>query len=188
MNPVIVVGLGNPGTFYRSTRHNLGFMVIDEICEESLISLRWGSGEFLLGQRYNDDRTLIVAKPMTYMNLSGGAVSTLLNDVRCLPDNLLVVVDDLDLPLGKIRLRKRGSHGGHNGLRSIIDDLGTDAFARLRMGIHPGKEIDDFAEFVLSPFESSEQEKAESMIHLAVEAVNDCVRLNFSELMNKYNN
>ncbi|HEX9655463.1 MAG TPA: aminoacyl-tRNA hydrolase [Bacteroidota bacterium] len=188
MNPTIVVGLGNPGTQYRSTRHNIGFMVVDAICDRFDISLKWGSGEFLWEQIQDDGRFLIVAKPMTYMNASGGVVTALLNDLHQTAEHLLVVVDDADLPLGKLRIRERGSHGGHNGLRSIIEDLGTEDFPRLRMGIHPGKEIADLAEFVLSPFDSNEIDTAQAVVQRAVLAITDCTRTDFAVLMNNYNN
>jgi len=188
VNPTIVVGLGNPGTQYRSTRHNLGFVVVDAICDELSISLKWGSGEFLWGRSERDGRILIVAKPMTYMNASGEAVASLLRDIHNTEDHLLVVVDDVDLSLGKLRIRERGSHGGHNGLRSIIDYLGTEDFARLRMGIHPGKEIANLSEFVLSPFEANERNTVETMIEQAVHAVKDCTQKDLSVLMTNYNN
>jgi len=188
VNPTIVVGLGNPGARYRSTRHNLGFVVVDTICDEFGISLKWGSGEFLWGQAEGDGGVLVVAKPMTYMNMSGGAVTSLLNNLHETADHLLVVVDDVNLPLGKLRIRERGTHGGHNGLRSIIEDLGTEDFARLRMGIHPGKEIVDLAGFVLTEFESGEKETAQKMVHQVTLAVRDCIRTDFALLMNNYNN
>jgi PTH1 family peptidyl-tRNA hydrolase len=168
----LIVGLGNPGRDYESTRHNLGFMLIDKLFELSG------------GHRYRDEaqskvarvefagHRLMLVKPQTYMNLSGDAVAPLLErhgggD----PANLVVAVDDVALPLGMIRIRARGSAGGQKGLKSIIERLGTAEFARIRLGIKPEHQIGNLAGFVLSPVGKSELEAVREMIDRAAEAV-----------------
>jgi PTH1 family peptidyl-tRNA hydrolase len=165
----IIVGLGNPGRNYANTRHNLGFMVVDELAR------RGGDGSArkrfrsaVMEARLPAGKTILV-KPQTYMNESGHAVREVLNWYRAEPDRLLVVVDDLDLPFGQLRIRGNGSAGGHNGLRSIIGQLGTQEFPRLRIGIGRGPR--QARAHVLSHFAPSEQQRLPALIDAAADVV-----------------
>ena len=156
---MLIVGLGNPGSDYEATRHNLGFMLIDKLAEAERIVVKRRECQSLVGQGEIEGVVTKLAKPQTYMNLSGVAVSCLLRKIESdAPVNQLVVIsDDLALPLGKIRIRERGSAGGHNGLKSIIAAVGTDEFIRLRIGIQPEHPISDSKRFVLDSFPKHEQ-------------------------------
>src|SRR5574342_423275 len=148
----LVVGLGNPGERYRRTRHNVGFMVVDAL------AARWGAGrgkveeEAWTAEAERRAEPLLLVKPLTFMNRSGVAVERALAAAGAGPDALVAVLDDAALPLGQIRVRPRGSHGGHNGLRSVLEMLGTDEFARVRVGIRKGEPPEDLADYVLSEF------------------------------------
>ena len=171
-DPIIVVGLGNPGTSYENTRHNVGFLVVDEIAGRMRTLFRPGEGEYQHTSLRRDPHIVLV-KPLTFMNNSGFAVLDVLRDFNATADRLLVVVDDLALPLGKLRLRTRGSDGGHNGLASIIMNLGTEDFARLRCGIGQDTPVPGatMAEFVLTPFGTVEQDRVAIMIQQAADTV-----------------
>jgi PTH1 family peptidyl-tRNA hydrolase len=189
MDPILLAGLGNPGDEYADTRHNIGFRVIDDLAE------RWGStryrivGDSLLMSARVDSTTVILCKPLTYMNNSGVAVAEVLSRYGIPIENMLVIVDDLALPLGTIRIRGKGSDGGHNGLYSIIQSIGSQAFPRVRCGIGrttmPPK--DGIPEFVLSPFEKDELVVAKAMVRRAADAVTEVVRSGLSSAMNKFN-
>ncbi len=171
----IVVGLGNPGSSYDGTRHNLGFAVVDELCRRQKYSLSRGSGEYMIHESTRGDVRTVVLKPLTFMNNSGEAVLDVLERFSALPEHLMVIVDDLALPLGTLRLREQGTHGGHNGLRSLIYHLNTTGFPRLRCGIGPevppsGAER---ADFVLSPFMAAEEHKVDKMVLRAAELCNE---------------
>lgn len=184
----LVVGLGNPGAEYRDSRHNAGFMVIDRLLagfpggaftESHLAESHFWTGRFR-------GRALMLQQPLTYMNLSGQAVSRVAKKFQLAPEEILIVVDDLDLPLGRLRLRTGGSSGGHNGLKSVIEELGSDRFRRLRIGIgrpDEGTTVD----YVLSGFSGSERETFEAVIAQAAEAVRAVLSSGFSRAMNKYN-
>lgn len=184
----VICGLGNPGERYRLTRHNVGFRVVD------LLADRWGltgqgrvrDGATLLEARRPEpiDRVLLV-KPLKYMNLSGGALRAALRqtDVE-IGNDLLVVADDIDLPLGRIRLRRSGSAGGHNGLRSIIAALGTDEFHRLRIGVGRAGEAVDH---VLATFKPDERELADEMIQVGADAAERWLSDGIDEAMNAFN-
>ena len=166
-----MLGLGNPGPRYAHTRHNLGFRVIDAMASSHGIA-RWSQRQTLVRAEFDIVSTRIVlAKPQTYMNLSGHAAAELRSDFGAEPGELLVAVDDIALPLGQLRLRIRGSDGGHNGLKSVIAELGTSEFPRLRMGVGPVPSDVDPAEFVLSPFPSEEALNADAMVVRAVQCV-----------------
>ncbi|MGH2374076.1 MAG: aminoacyl-tRNA hydrolase [bacterium] len=131
----LVIGLGNPGRRYRGTRHNIGWEVLDRLAREHAIRIATEDGWAEVGRGAIGGQRVLLARPQTYVNASGTAVADLRRRHRIAPRDLLVIVDDLDLPVGTVRMRARGSHGGHNGLRSIIDALGTSDFARIRVGI-----------------------------------------------------
>lgn len=165
----IIVGLGNPGLRYRNTRHNVGFMAIKALSKKYGIALRHRGFHGVYGIGRVIGQEVMLFEPRTYMNLSGDAVGAVCSSKLKDKTDLLVVVDDISLPFGSIRLRENGSAGGHNGLKSIIAFLGQD-FTRLRVGIRPGEEIDgDLASFVLSPFRRKDREGLENMIKRVVE-------------------
>jgi PTH1 family peptidyl-tRNA hydrolase len=183
----VLVGLGNPGEEYEATRHNVGFRVAEEIL------LRWGrpyeerKARSILGRVRIGDHAVIVARPRTFMNRSGAAVADLLKAADAGPGDLLVVCDDLHLDLGTIRLRARGSHGGHNGLLSIIDTLGTREFPRLRVGVGPVDPGVPHADFVLAPFRRREQAIVPDVVRRAADCAETAVVLGVAAAMNRCN-
>ena len=186
---MIIIGLGNPGKEYAATRHNLGFMLIDKLASDEGILVKRRECESIVGQAQIEGDVTKLAKPQTYMNLSGIAVSCLLRKV----DNdepvkqLVVISDDLALPLGKIRIRERGSAGGHNGLKSIIAEVGTDEFIRLRIGIQPDHPISDSKKFVLDEFSASERPVVEETLAKSVQAVRTIIREGVLKAMMEFN-
>jgi PTH1 family peptidyl-tRNA hydrolase len=185
----LIVGLGNPGREYRETRHNVGFMVVDEIARRHGID--WTAGpsqlaETLIAKRFGDE-PVMVAKPLTYMNNSGDAVAGLVRYFDVSHDDLFVVVDEAALPFGRIRARARGSAGGHNGLKSIIERLGTTEFSRLRLGVGRGDGRRDLADHVLARFERGEQADLETLITRAADAAEMFAAEGISKVMNAFN-
>ena len=185
----LIVGLGNPGREYRDSRHNVGFMVVDEIARRHGID--WASGpsqiaETLIGKRFGDE-PVMVAKPLTYMNNSGDAVAGLVRYFDVNHDDLFVVVDEAALPFGRLRARARGSAGGHNGLKSIIERLGTTEFSRLRLGVGRGDGRRDLADHVLARFESGEQADLETFITRAADAAELFAAEGIAKVMNVFN-
>lgn len=181
-----VVGLGNPGLAYRNTRHNAGFMVVDLVADRLKAPIRRRGPKALLGEGRLDDFRVILAKPQTYMNNSGEAVRALLDYYRLSPTDLLVVCDDVNLPLGRLRLRARGSAGGHNGLKSIIAHLGTEEFPRLRLGVgtpEPGEMVDH----VLGRFAKAERDLLREQVGRAADAVECFLQAGIDEAMNRFN-
>ena len=189
MDPVLVVGLGNPGSGYERTRHNVGFRVVDRICERFRAPIRPGKGEFEFAQIPGAETDLVVLKPLTFMNNSGIAVKDAMERFGVPLSGLLIVLDDVDLPLGKLRLRPGGSDGGHNGLASVIYHLEADQFSRLRCGVGAGDppKRTDLAEFVLSPFGSEERESVAAMIDRGADAAVDFARYGIERAMNGCN-
>jgi peptidyl-tRNA hydrolase, PTH1 family len=189
--PKLVVGLGNPGQEYAATRHNIGFAVLDRLAEELDCSFRrkWRFSAEVAEAVTSTAGKVVLAKPRTYMNRSGVAVGALLNWLKVAPAEMLVVVDDADLPLGQIRLRPSGGSGGHNGLRSIIEALGgQEGFARLRLGIGRTAPVGtDITGHVLGRFTKPERELAEQTAVTAVEAIDCCLREGLTEAMNQFN-
>jgi PTH1 family peptidyl-tRNA hydrolase len=182
----IVVGLGNPGKQYGATRHNVGWMVLDRLAERAGWTGRTRARDAAatVYGRYNG-LDLMLVKPTTFMNLSGVAVRKVLARQRAPLDDLLVVVDDFALPLGRLRLREKGSAGGHNGLRSIIGELGSQDFARLRVGIgEPGRDATDH---VLSRFRPDEKQLVEQVVDAAADAVEDWARDGAARAANRWN-
>ena len=184
----IVVGLGNPGRQYEETRHNVGWMVLDRLAERAGWTghARARDAAASVYGRYKGDDLMLV-KPTTYMNLSGVAVRKVLARQRAPLEDMLVVVDDFDLPLGKLRLRERGSAGTHNGLRSIIGELGNQDFARLRVGIGEPARAGAAKDHVLSRFTKSEKQVLDEVIDAAADAVEDWAQLGPSRAANKWN-
>ena len=152
----LIVGLGNPGLEYERTRHNLGFMLVDLLARNAQTQIKRDESRALIGRAEIDRQTVELVKPQTFMNLSGESVKSLLVKPERTVEKLIVITDDLALPLGKIRLRPKGTHGGQNGLRSIISCLGTNEFIRLRIGIQPEHPVKNMSNFVLENFSKSE--------------------------------
>ena len=185
----LIVGLGNPGREYRDTRHNVGFLVVDEIARRHGLALALAPSqvpETFVAKRYGAE-PLLVAKPLTYMNRSGDAVAALARYYDIGVADLLVVVDEAALPFGRLRARARGSAGGHNGLTSIIERLGTTEFARLRLGVGRGDPQRDLADYVLSTFEPGERAELEGFIARAADAAEMFAVEGIEQLMNTYN-
>ena len=190
---MLLVGLGNPGSDYAETRHNLGFMLIDKLADDERILVKRRECNALVGQGTVEGVVTKLAKPQTFMNLSGGAVSCLLrkieNDepIQQLARQLVVISDDLALPVGKIRIRERGSAGGHNGLKSIITAIGTDEFIRLRIGIQPEHPISDSKRFVLDTFAKSEQPLVKETLENSANALRMIIRDGALKAMQQFN-
>lgn len=184
---MLIVGLGNPGEEYRNTRHNAGFMVVSRLAAE-LGAGRWRVRcRSLVAEVFSGGGKVVLARPQTFMNRSGEAVAPLLRWYGLEPSGLLVVCDDLDLPLGQIRLRKKGGDGGHRGLRSVIAVLGSGEFARLRVGIgRPGPE-EDVAEWVLERFSAEEAPLVEDSLARAVQALRVVLEEGIEAAMNSFN-
>ncbi len=182
----LIVGLGNPGRAHLYNRHNVGFMVADRLATRHGIELKRVQNKAIVGSGRIADRPVIVAKPQTFMNLSGEAIGPLVNYYRIPQRNILVVYDELDIPFAVIRLREKGGAGGHNGMRSLIQHLGND-FARMRMGIGrpPGRM--DPAAFVLQDFGREELPLLSEMLSTAVEAVESFVRHGIDLTMSRFN-
>jgi peptidyl-tRNA hydrolase, PTH1 family len=181
----IVVGLGNPGREYAATRHNLGFMVVDEVARRQAAGERRNRFHSDLVEILDADQKIVLLKPRTYMNLSGSAVREAIHWYRTPLNDLLVVVDDIDLPFGSLRMRARGGSGGHNGLRSIIGDLGVDAIPRLRIGI--GRGPGHATRQVLSRFTSEEDRVLPSVLEAAADCVLEWARHGIINAMNRCN-
>lgn len=181
----LVVGLGNPGRQYAGTRHNIGFEVLDLMAARH--RLEWGSApaEALLAKWR--EAAALLAKPLTFMNLSGQAVGDLLRFYKIGPEDLLVVVDDVNLELGRLRARPSGSAGGHNGLKSIIGLLGTGGFARLRVGVGRGDARRNLSDHVLSTFDPAEREEVVAAVGRAADAADLFVAEGMPAVMNRYN-
>jgi len=186
----LILGLGNPGRRYAATRHNFGFFVVDELAARAGVALREGPGPSRIAPLTIGGARGWVAEPMTFMNRSGLAAVALRDQWEGPAiDRVLVVADDLDLPLGSMRFRKSGGNGGHNGLRSLIAELGTRDFPRLRLGIgRPATEAPDVViDFVLEPFDPEEREVVGEVVNQAVEGVRTFVQDGIDAAMNRFN-
>ena len=182
----LVVGLGNKGREYENTRHNMGFMLIDRYLQYKNITDKFKEkfNAIYIETTINNEKVIFI-KPMTYMNNSGIAVRAFVDFYKLNSEDILVISDDLDLDLGKFRLRRNGSSGGHNGLKSIISHLGTDNFKRLRIGISNDK--DDVINYVLSKFSKKELNEIDTMFDTLVNVLDDYFVIDFTSLMSKYN-
>ena len=183
---LVVIGLGNPGDTYANTRHNVGFRCINTLARKHGIRLTKRHKLANYGEGSIDGQTIILAKPKTYMNLSGKAIDYILARHNLTPDRLLVIYDDMDLPIRRVRLRPRGGPAGHNGIKSIISELNTEDFARLRIGI--GKPVDqNTIDFVLSTFSADESQIMDDVMAWAVEAVEWTIRHGIESAMSNFN-
>ncbi|MGB3570143.1 MAG: aminoacyl-tRNA hydrolase [Priestia megaterium] len=183
----LIVGLGNPGKEYDRTRHNIGFMAIDKIAEQFMISLDKTKFNGIYGTGIIKGEKVILLKPLTYMNLSGESIRPLMDYFDIDVEDLLVIYDDLDLPCGKVRLRTKGSPGGHNGIKSIIQHLKTQEFNRIRIGIDRPKNGMKVVDYVLGRFTEDEMVHMEEAMKTSIHASEDFLSKPFLEVMNRYN-
>ena len=179
-----IVGLGNPGTRYRGTRHNVGFDVVDELAGRAALSFESAPADALIARWRARD--VLLVKPLTFMNLSGQAVGELIRYFKIDVSDILIVLDEAQLPLGKLRARARGSAGGHNGLKSVLEHLGTDV-SRLRMGVGRGDDRRDLADHVLAKFEKDEYADVERMTKRAADAAEAFIADGIAAVMNQFN-
>lgn len=187
LSPYLIVGLGNPGRQYKTNRHNIGFMLVDRLADSLNIAFSRLESKALVVKTNYQDRSIILAKPQTFMNLSGQAVGSIMKFYKIPLENLLVVYDDVDLPFGKIRLRPTGGSAGQKGVASIIDRLGTNEFPRLRLGIGrpPGRM--EAASYVLRDFSREDVEFLPEFLDRGVEAVLTFIQEGLVAAMNRYN-
>ena len=183
----MIAGLGNPGYEYQLTPHNLGFMALDRLAREHGLQLTHHEAQALTASTRLEGLDVLLAKPQTYMNLSGMAVGRLVAKYGLEVGDLIVLVDDAALPLGSLRIRPRGSAGGHNGLKSIIGALDSGDFVRVRMGVSPGQPIGDLAPYLLGRFRASDLGTVDDMLSQACEAVHVILREGLQMAMNRFN-
>ena len=183
----LVAGLGNPGERYRRTRHNLGFLVIDVLASRGEVRAARDEGDAWVAEADVAGEPVLLVKPMAFMNRSGVAIERLMVQHRLAPSDLVVVMDDVALDIGTLRIRERGTHGGHNGLRSIIDLVGTDDFPRVRVGIAKGDPPEDLAAYVLSEFPPEDVLVVQEVVGWAADAVACLLKEGAEEAMNRYN-
>jgi PTH1 family peptidyl-tRNA hydrolase len=183
----LVVGLGNPGPEYAKTRHNLGFMLVDVLAGRLQTTVKREDCRALIGRGTIDNQTVELAKPQTYMNLSGESVACLLKKEERSVERLIVISDDLAIPFGTIRVRPKGTHGGQNGLRSIIERLETQEFKRVRIGIMPEHPVRDAKNFVLENFGRGDAETVKKIVEAAADAVETIIRDSVDAAMQRFN-
>ena len=184
----LIIGLGNPGIEYQSTPHNLGFRAIDRIAGNLGVEVRNRQCRALTARAEIAGQSVILAKPETFMNLSGLSVRELVAEYQAdVKSDLIVIYDELDLPLGTIRIRQRGSSAGHNGMESILGALGIDEFLRIRLGIAPDRKIGDTVKFVLTPFRKAQLKVVDEVLDSAAEAVDVILTDGPAAAMNRFN-
>lgn len=184
----LIAGLGNPTARYEKTRHNVGFDVIDAIAEKYNIEMNQKKGKAICGSGYIEGQKVLLVKPQTYMNLSGDSIRALMDFYKLEPEtDLIVIFDDISLEPGNIRIRRKGSAGGHNGIKDIIAKTGSDGFSRIKVGVGQKPQDWDLADYVLSRFSEGEREKVEEAFSGAVEAVTLMVQERTDEAMNRFN-
>jgi PTH1 family peptidyl-tRNA hydrolase len=185
--PFLVLGLGNPGPEYAWTRHNLGFMVLDELSSRHKIPVQERTRLALTGTGTLRGLPVVLAKPRTYMNLSGQAAQSLAARLQIPPSRILALVDDFTIPLGRVRVRREGGTGGHNGLASLMECLGTRSFPRIRLGIGPLAPDRDPADFVLEEFRADETEAVRDLVLRGADAVESWMEEGIEAAMNRFN-
>lgn len=183
----LIVGLGNPTKEYDGTRHNIGFMAIDALAREYNIAVDTLKHKALIGKGMIEGQKVILAKPVTYMNLSGEAVRAIADYYKILPEDIVIIFDDTTLDVGRIRIRKKGSAGGHNGIKNIIAHLGTTEFPRIKIGIGAKRPGQDLADYVLARFPKEEKEVLRQVLEDVKKAVALMVWDDIEEAMNQYN-
>lgn len=182
----IIVGLGNPGKQYENTRHNIGFITVDYLANQHNIKINKIKHKALVGEGFINREKVLLVKPQTFMNLSGRSVREILDYYKVEADELIVIYDDIDLETGKIRIRKKGSAGTHNGMRSIIYDIQTDLFPRIRIGVGRDERI-ELSSYVLSKFKKDEIEIVEKAVRDSAKAVEAFIEHGIDNAMNEYN-
>jgi len=184
----LIAGLGNPGAEYRDTRHNVGFMVADALVNRWRVSDQWREKfEALVIKTMVGEESVIVAKPVTFMNLSGHSVAGLAGFYKIEPPDIFIVTDDVALPVGRLRARREGGAGGHNGLKSIIQSLATQAFPRMRVGVGRGDNRRDLADHVLGRFEADERDTVSAAVLRAADATEMFLSDGIERVMNAFN-
>lgn len=184
----LIVGLGNPGIEYQFTPHNLGFLTIDQIANECGVEVRNRQCRAVTARTTIGSEEVLLAKPETYMNLSGLSVRELVAQYDIRPDSdLIVIYDELDLPLGTIRIRQRGSSAGHNGIESIIGALGTQEFLRIRLGVAPERKVEDGVQYLLTPLRKAQLKVVDEVLDVAAETVKVILTEGPAAAMNRFN-
>ena len=181
----LIVGLGNPGKEYDGTRHNIGFAAVDCIAEKYNIELNREKFKGVFGEGFINNKKVILLKPTTYMNLSGESVREIVNFYKISNEEIIVMYDDISLPVGKMRIREKGSHGGHNGIRNIILNLGTDVFPRVKISV--GAPKGNLVSHVLGKFSDEENVILKETVDASVKAAETIISSDTKEAMNKYN-
>lgn len=187
MDGWLVVGLGNPGPEYERSPHNFGFLVLDRVAERNNIRITRPDSQALVGVGSIAGVPVILAKPQTYMNLSGGPVAKLAQKHEAPVERILVVYDDLDLPWSSLRIRQKGSPAGHNGMKSVTAGLGSQEFPRMRIGVHPGHPLSSGTDFLLSPIQKGRREEVDSLLDYASQAVEAIIADGVEKAMTKFN-
>ena len=182
----LIVGLGNPGVEYSNTRHNVGFKVIDALADKYNLEFSKTKFQGRYAEKLISNEKVIFLKPMKYMNLSGEVISSFMNFYKVAPNDVIVIVDDLNLPCGKIRIKQKGSSGGHNGLKDIEKNIGTQDYARIKIGISNNKDIDT-KDYVLGKFSKEELDIIDKSIMTVCNACEDFLQNNIDFVMAKYN-
>ncbi|EIF2807978.1 aminoacyl-tRNA hydrolase [Clostridium perfringens] len=182
---ILIVGLGNPGKQYEQTRHNIGFDVIDYMANKYNIDVNRQKFKGICGEGFIENKKVILLKPLTYMNLSGESIRELANFYKLEDDEIIVVYDDISLDIGRLRIREKGSAGGHNGIKSIIQNLGGDKFPRVKVGV--GQPKDNLVNHVLGKFSKEDREHIEKVIPVVSDAIVEIVKNDAKESMNKFN-
>lgn len=183
----VIVGLGNPGTNYANTRHNVGFLTIDKLAEKLNIKVNKIKFKGLVGEGKIADEKIYLLKPQTYMNRSGESVREISNFYKIDPNNLIVIVDDIDIEFATVKIKKKGSAGTHNGLKSIISNIQSMDFPRVKIGVGKQSTGEDLADFVLSGFSTSDKKKIDSTIEIASDSVIEIIENGIDTAMNKFN-
>ena len=182
---ILIVGLGNPGKQYEQTRHNIGFDVIDYMANKYNIDVNREKFKGICGEGFIENKKVILLKPLTYMNLSGESIRELANFYKLEDDEIIVVYDDISLDIGRLRIREKGSAGGHNGIKSILQNLGGDKFPRVKVGV--GQPKDNLVNHVLGKFSKEDREHIEKVIPVVSDAIVEIVKNDAKESMNKFN-
>jgi len=183
----IIIGLGNPTKQYQATRHNIGWDAITRISDDYRIPLNQVKHKAICGMGYIEGEKVILAQPVTYMNLSGESVRELVDYYKVSPEDIIIIYDDINLDVGQLRIRKKGSAGGHNGIKSIISHLGTDEFPRIRIGVGEKPKDWDLADYVLSRFKDEEQEAIRQALKDTSDACRMIIASGMDAAMNRYN-
>ncbi|MFN7932098.1 MAG: aminoacyl-tRNA hydrolase [Bryobacteraceae bacterium] len=183
----LILGLGNPGPEYESTPHNLGFLAADRLAERNSIRISRPDSQALVGIGAISGSRVVIAKPQTYMNLSGGAARLLAAKYSVPVDRLVVLYDDLDLPFESVRIRPKGSAAGHNGMKSLVSSLGSQDFPRVRIGAHPGHPLPSGKDFLLSPMKKAWREELDSLLDYVAQAVEFLIAEGVEKAMTRYN-